>query len=183
VLAWAEEISLVHVFFMKRINVIILVVMCLSAAMMYPFLSGVVIEEGETGKLLAFFKMEPSKEFSITYIHSIHKTPVLETYHINQEWQIVQTEMSFEEFGVGMPSGATGNEVFTQKDGTYILSNMNRTFPSLDIRTGQIIANHTLLFEGREYPFSSFSEKGSWVRLKTEKLNVWQWMIGGKKLG
>jgi hypothetical protein len=168
---------------MKRVFGIILIVSVLAAASMYPAFWGVVIEDGETGQRLAFLNIRPDEEFKIKYIHSIHRTPVLETYHTNGEGTIIQTEMRFEEFGVGMPSGVTGTEIFTQKDGTYILSNMNRTFPSLDIRTGQIIADHTLLYDGHEYPFSSFSEKGSWVRIKTEKLNVWQWLNGGEKLG
>jgi hypothetical protein len=168
---------------MKRIIGIILIVSVLAAASLHPAFLGLIIEDGETGERLAFMNIKPEEEFSIKYIHSIHRTPVLETYHANEEGKIIQTEMRFEEFGVGMPSGATGTEVFTQKDGAYILSNMYRTFPLLDIRTGQIIANHTLLYDGHEYPFSSFSEKGSWVRIKTEKVNVWQWLIGGKKLG
>ncbi|WP_171978785.1 DUF1850 domain-containing protein [Fictibacillus arsenicus] len=160
-----------------------MIVSVLAAASLYPAFLGLIIEDGETGEWLAFMDIKPGEEFSIKYIHSIHRTPVLETYLTNEEGIIIQTEMRFEEFGVGMPSGATGTEVFTQKNGTYILSNMNRTFPLLDIRTGQIIANHTLLYDGHEYPFSSFSEKGSWVRIKTEKISVWQWFIGGKKLG
>jgi hypothetical protein len=168
---------------MKRILEIILIVSVLAAASLHPAFLGLIIEDGETGERLAFMNIKPEEEFSIKYIHSIHRTPVLEIYHANEEGKIIQTEMRFEEFGVGMPSGATGTEVFTQKDGAYILSNMYRTFPLLDIRTGQIIANHTLLYDGHEYPFSSFSEKGSWVRIKTEKVNVWQWLIGGKKLG
>lgn len=165
---------------MKRILGTILIVSVIS---LYPAFLGLIIEDGETGERLAFMNIMPDEEFSIKYIHSIHRTPVLETYYTNEEGIIIQTEMRFEEFGVGMPSGATGSEVFTQKDGTYILSNMTRTFPLLDIRTGQIIANHTLLYDGHVYPFSSFSEKGSWVRIKTEKVNIWQWVIGGKKLG
>ncbi|MBD7963013.1 DUF1850 domain-containing protein [Fictibacillus norfolkensis] len=161
---------------------IILGLVILIMFSMVPFFNSVVIEDGKTGKPLAFFDVKEGSEFSIEYIHSIHKTPVREIYHVHHE-VILQTEMRFQEFGVGMPSGAAEGEVFAQKGENYILSNMKRTFPSLDIRIGQIIANHTLLLNGNKYPFSSFSEKGSWVSIKVEKLNVWQRLIGGKKLG
>ncbi|MET3727138.1 hypothetical protein ABID52_000719 [Fictibacillus halophilus] len=167
---------------MKRMIISILILVALALVSMVPFFNAVVIEEGKTGKTLAFFKAKHGSEFSIEYIHSIHKTPVREIYQVHNE-EIMQTEMRFQEFGVGMPSGAADGEVFTHKGKNYILSNMKRTFPSLDIRIGQIIANHTLLLKDNEYPFSAFSEKGSWVSLKTEKLNFWQWVIGGKKLG
>jgi hypothetical protein len=155
----------------------------LITAFTYPIFPAVVVEDGESGRLLAFFQNKPGQDFSVKYIHSIHKTPVFETYHTNKKGEIVQTEMQFEEFGVGMPSGTSGNETFKQKDGTYVLSNMNRTFPSLDVRIGQVIADHRFIIDGDEYPFSHFGEKGSWIRIKTSKLNVWQWMIGGEKLG
>jgi hypothetical protein len=168
---------------MKRITIVIVSFIFITASITYPLISAVIIEDGESGRLLALFKDEPEQDFSVKYIHSIHKTPVLETYHTNKMGAIVQTEIQFEEFGVGMPSGTSGNEIFTQKDGTYILSNMNRVFPSLDIRIGQIIANHQFIIDGDEYPFSDFAKKGSWVRVKTKKINVWQWVIGGEKLG
>ena len=167
---------------MKKIFISILILLSLAIASIVPFFKSVVIEDGKTGKSLAFFDAKQGSEFSIEYIHSIHKTPVREIYQVHNE-EILQTEMRFQEFGVGMPSGAEEGEVFAQKGENYILSNMKRTFPSLDIRIGQIIANHTLLLNGNKYPFSSFSEKGSWVSIKVEKLNVWQRLIGGKKLG
>lgn len=168
---------------MKRIIAILIIVTVLVIAVSYPFFSAVVAEEGESGRPLAFFLNKPGEKFSIKYIHSIHRTPVLETYLTNKNGEIVQTEIRFEEFGIGMPSGPSGNETFTQKNGTYILANMNRTFSSLDIRVGQVVADHRLIIDGEEYPFSSFSDKGSWVRIETKKWSMWQWMIGGKRLG
>lgn len=167
---------------MKKIFVSILGLVILIMFSMVPFFNSVVIEDGKTGKLLAYFDAKEGSEFSIEYIHSIHKTPVREIYQVHQK-EILQTEMRFQEFGVGMPSGAAEGEVFKHKGESYILSNMKRTFPSLDIRIGQIIANHTLLLKGNRYPFSKISGKGSWVSIKAEKLNVWQRLIGGKKLG
>ncbi|MBH0156967.1 DUF1850 domain-containing protein [Fictibacillus sp. 5RED26] len=167
---------------MKKIFITILILLSLTIASIVPFFKSVVIEDGKTGKSLAFFDAKQGSEFSIEYIHSIHKTPVREIYQVHNE-EILQTEMRFQEFGVGMPSGADEGEVFAQKGENYILSNMKRTFPSLDIRIGQIIANHTLLLKGHEYPFSGLSEKGSWVSIKVDNLNIWQRLIGGKKLG
>ncbi|MGA4718655.1 DUF1850 domain-containing protein [Fictibacillus nanhaiensis] len=167
---------------MKKIFVSIAGLVILIMFSMVPFFNSVVIEDGKTARSLAFFDANEGSEFSIEYIHSIHKTPVREIYQVRHE-EILQTEMRFQEFGVGMPSGAAEGEVFAQKGENYILSNMKRTFPSLDIRIGQIIANHTLLLNGNKYPFSAFSEKGSWVSIKVEKLNIWQRLIGGKKLG
>ncbi|WNB92773.1 DUF1850 domain-containing protein [Bacillus sp. NEB1478] len=168
---------------MKRLIIIILLLASITAALTYPFISSVVVEDGNSGERLAYFKMKPNNPFSVKYIHSIHKTPVLETYHTNKKGEIIQTEMQFEEFGIGMPSGATGREKFIEKDGKYILSHMNRHFTELNVRVGQIISNHTFIIKGKKYPFSEFSKPGSWVRIKTDHLNFWQWMMGGKVLG
>jgi hypothetical protein len=168
---------------MKRLIFILLLIVSITAALTYPFLSAVVVEDGYSGEILAFFKNKPNQKFSVKYIHSIHKKPVLETYHTNKKGEIIQIEMQFEEFGIGMPSGASGNEKFLEKDGKYILSHMNRHFSELNVRVGQVISNHTFIIKGEKYPFSQFSKPGSWVRIKTDHLNVWEWMMGGKVLG
>ncbi len=108
---------------------------------------------------------------------SIHR--VLETYKIGKNNTIIQTEITYEEFGVGMPENATGKEKFIQKNGKYTITNMNRVHSFLDIRVGKVIANHTFIIDKNEIPFSSFVEPGSWVRVKIRKMNIWEMLKGG----
>ncbi|WP_256240378.1 DUF1850 domain-containing protein [Bacillus sp. V3B] len=108
------------------------------------------------------------------YTHSIHLSDVVESYVVTSDHQIKQFELMYENFAIGMPENASDGETFEQKDGKYYLKNMNRLFPSFDLRIGKVHANHTVIFESNEYPLSFLIEPGTWVRLKIERMNVWQ---------
>jgi hypothetical protein len=79
-----------------------------------------------------------------------------------------------------MPSGPEGNETFERKDGRYILSNMDRTFPFIDLTTGQVVANHRVLFEGKEYELKDYIKPGTWVRISYETMSLFQLLKGVK---
>ncbi|MDO7487180.1 DUF1850 domain-containing protein [Peribacillus frigoritolerans] len=44
----------------------------------------------------------------------------MESYRLSDK-QIEQTELAYDDFAVGMPSNAEGEEVFEEKDGTYFI--------------------------------------------------------------
>ena len=48
-----------------------------------------------------------------------------------------QFELMYEDFSIGMPAHAAEGETFERKNGKYYLKNMNRVFPSFDLRTGK----------------------------------------------
>ncbi|MBN8208742.1 DUF1850 domain-containing protein [Bacillus sp. NTK071] len=146
---------------------------------MYPFFPVMAVENGESGKVIAYmpFEDDPSS-FDIRYTHSVHKTPVQESYYIAQSGEIVQYELAYETFGVGMPSNAGEGERFVQDEDGYKIKDMNRQFPSIDLRTGKVVANHILLVQGKEIELSTFIKPGSRVHLESASISLWQWMKG-----
>lgn len=84
----------------------------------------------------------------------------------------------YEDFAIGMPSEAGEGEVFEEKDGKYYIRNMNRTFPSFDLRIGKIRANHTIIYNDKKYPLSNFITPGTWVRIHVKRINWIQSMKG-----
>ncbi len=65
--------------------------------------------------------------FSITYVHSVTRTPVTERYRIDGN-EIVQTAIEFEQLGPGLPTEADAGGSFTRSDGRFIVT-MQRRFP------------------------------------------------------
>ncbi|HWO96774.1 MAG TPA: DUF1850 domain-containing protein [Bacillus sp. (in: firmicutes)] len=139
-----------------------------------PLQYTLVFEYENTGKLLAYMKMDQGREFQIKYTHSIHLSDVLETYEIDRKGTVTQKQLEYEDFAIGMPSDAQGNEKFIEKDGRYIITDMNRTFQYVDLRIGQIVANHTLLYNKKEVPFSSFIKEGTWIRIDYRRISLWE---------
>jgi hypothetical protein len=146
-----------------------------------PIYSALVFEYENKGKLLAYLPINKDENFDILYTHSIHLTPVLESYSISGN-KIVQNRLEYEEFAIGMPADAEGNEHFIQEDGKYIISNMNRVFDTIDLRVGQVISNHTIIHAEKKIPFSTFVKKGTWIRIKVRHISMWEILKGGNIL-
>jgi hypothetical protein len=67
--------------------------------------------------------------FTITYVHSVTRTPVLERYAISGS-DIVETEMRFEQHGPGLPTEADAGGTFSHGDGRFVVT-MDRHFPTI----------------------------------------------------
>jgi len=70
--------------------------------------------------------------FAIAYVHSVTRTPVDEHYLANGE-AIVQTRLTFEQHGPGLPTEADPGGTWRREDGRYVVT-MARRFPSIAMR-------------------------------------------------
>jgi hypothetical protein len=142
-----------------------------------PFKECVVLEplKNEGQNVLAPLPSGKENEFSILYTHSIHLSDVLEVYKADEDLNIVQTTLIYEDTAIGMPGDATGEEVFERtKDGKYKISNMNRTFPRIDISIGQVAANHRFIYNEKVYRLADYFEKGALIRMSVQKQSLFQ---------
>ncbi|MEQ2525775.1 DUF1850 domain-containing protein [Bacillaceae bacterium CLA-AA-H227] len=166
----------------KGIIFLVPLILCMTTLVFIPIKEALVFEFQNTEKVLAYLPLKKEQAFKIKYTHSIHLSDVVESYQITSDGQIKQYELMFEDFAVGMPSEAAEGELFEEKDGVYYIRNMNRVFPHFDLRTGKVRANHTVIFNGTEYPLSNDIEPGTWVRVKFEKINLLQQLKGANIL-
>ncbi|RBW67471.1 DUF1850 domain-containing protein [Bacillus taeanensis] len=157
---------------------LIMMLFFVSLSSLIPFCKVLAVEYEDTAQLLAFLRLEHNDQFKIMYTHSVHLTPVIETYHINSSDHIIQSELEYENFAIGMPSNASGEERFIHKNGKYYISNMNLSFPYIDVRVGRVIANHTIIYKKQAIPFKEFAGPGTWTRLKVKNVTLWQMMKG-----
>ena len=139
-----------------------------------PFREALVFQFQNSERVLAYIPIQKGEFFQIKYTHSIHLSDVYEKYIVTNDGLIKQIELEYEDFAIGMPENASAGEIFTHRNGKYYLSNMNRIFPKIDLRIGKVRAKHTVIFEKKEYPLSLYIKPGTWVRIKIEKLNIWQ---------
>ncbi len=168
---------------MRTFYVVSILILLLISVMLYlfiPFKQVLSIEEGNTKNVQAYVErkhMEQLGDFDIHYIHSIHGSPVVESYQI-QNNTIIQQRITYEEFAVGMPSNDDGEGTFIQQDGHYMITDMNRIFPYLDIRIAQVMPDHGLRIRGQFIPFEEIAKPGSWVRLTVRTISIWQKLKG-----
>lgn len=159
--------------------IILLIIICLF---FIPFKTAVVFYHENTNRIAAFLPLKTDDQFQIIFKHSIHLTDVVEKYHITADLEIIQDEIIFEQFGIGMPSNAEGDAKFEMKDGKYRISNLNQIFESMNIRNGKTVSEHRLVWEtgGKEHIvwFNDYFEPGAWFKVKAEKLSLLQYLKG-----
>jgi hypothetical protein len=143
----------------------------------FPYKQVVAFTFEDQGQLLAYLSIRNDKTFQIKYTHSIHLSDVIESYRLFGN-QIKQTELAYKDFAVGMPSNAEGSEVFKVIDGTYFIKNMNRPFPFIDLRIGQVKANHRMIYQKKTYTLSKYIKPGTWVRISSKRITLWQQLKG-----
>lgn len=118
--------------------------------------------ESET-KLLAWFAICPNEEaFSLRFIHSVERTPVVEKYKVDSQNKLLLFATEYQSFGVGLPFLASEGRL-TAKDGYFSLE-MNRVYPSISLRTGPE-AQLTLTGNKQQYVLYKMLPAGSLVRI------------------
>lgn len=142
-----------------------------------PVFSALTIRDTETNQLVWSGQVKENSTFAIRWIHSIHRSPVVEYYHV-RDGAVELTEMTFQDYGIGMSSELAPGEQLVTENGTFRIIHMNRSFPALHLFIGQVRANHTLLFEGEEIPLGTVDKPGSAVTIQVEKQSIFNW-IGG----
>ncbi len=159
--------------------IILLIIICLF---FIPVKTAVVFYHENTNRIEAFLPLKAEDSFQIIFKHSIHLTDVVEKYHITADLEIIQDEIIFEQFGIGMPSNAEGEAKFEMKDGKYRISNLNQVFESMNIRNGKTVSEHRLVWGTDEKMiwFNDYFEPGAWFKVQAEKLTLLQYLKGVK---
>ena len=108
----------------------------LTAALLFPCLANAAClalgSHPDNAPLLQIALPADDPSFTITYVHSVTRTPVLERYAISGS-EIVETEIRFEQHGPGLPTEADAGGTFTRSDGRFIVT-MDRRFPNVVMR-------------------------------------------------
>lgn len=115
-------------------------------------------------KLLLAFPAKEQARFSIHFIHSVQKTPVIENLMVNDTstgFQLISTK--YQSFGVGLPFLASEG-VFRQEGNYFILDRMDRKFGQLALRTG-VDTQLTIFYQGVAYPVYQRLVDGSKIDL------------------
>jgi hypothetical protein len=110
----------------------------------------------------------PDGKFTLSFIHSVQKTPVYEFFRIDGDNKLVLYETKYYSLGVGLPFSEE-NGTFVNDKGEFVL-NLTRTFDSIPIRVSPI-PNHAISIGGRTYPLLNFAGPEDLVEIRA--INRW----------
>ena len=107
-----------------------------------------VLEDNETGKIYMKIPVSDGEEFSVTFVHSVNKSPCSDIYQI-RDGDIYLTKTTLYGFGAGVPTELYGDQVMTRgEDGEMIISNIHNEIDIFKGVTKEDIDNRTNRFLG-----------------------------------
>ena len=108
----------------------------LTAALLFPALANAACltlgSHPDNAPLLQVALPADDPSFTITYLHSVTRTPVMERYAIAGS-EIVETETRFEQHGPGLPTEADKGGTYSHGDAGFVVT-MDRHFATIVMR-------------------------------------------------
>lgn len=140
-----------------------------------------VIEE-KTGRVVYNITVRQGDVFSVTYIHSVNKSPVEDVFEIMPDYGILLRKTVFSSFGAGIPFELEQGQMLVRKNDSIEIANIDRRIDPYLLKVGTV-ANHTLWVKGREIRLDSLTKPKNTVRLGTRRVSFYLYLRGIVKNG
>lgn len=140
---------------------VLLVVLAASAAGVVGDRPVLVVADADTGTDLLAVPVHDGSEVTLTYTHSVEKTPVEDTYTVDGT-SLDNTRMRFKSYGWGLPAGAN----VTLADGWFVYD-PGREYDAVTVQPAAV-AGHELVVDGERFDLVALAE-GDAVTLAVER--------------
>ncbi len=164
---------------MKKLILLCIVIIIIAISFLYPVHVLQILDGSKGTTVLYETKTNIYDKFTVKWIHSVSKQPVLETYEIQEDLSIKIHEMIFNENGPNLPAGPEQGTKWEIKNGEFRVYNYSLSFDEVPVRIGQVIADHTLIYNDIVLPLKDVSRPGGFVRIKVIKTSFAKYLFGG----
>jgi hypothetical protein len=110
-----------------------------------PRLPGLVIRDSDSGKVYGSWAAEEGSEFAVEFIHSVHLSPVRDTFRIEGGW-IRPVETRFYSFGAGMQTDLEEGQRLSREGDAMIITGFTSSFKELQFIVGTV-SDHILFIK------------------------------------
>ncbi|MDL2300222.1 DUF1850 domain-containing protein [Clostridiaceae bacterium OttesenSCG-928-D20] len=152
-----------------------IILIIVAACLLIIFLGSsqhLVLTDNDTNEIYAKFPLEKGEGFSVSFIHSVNKSPIREYYlPAKNGFELVKSE--FHGFGAGVQTEtAEGQDFYITEDGTMVMTGGGMIIPSLNYRIGKI-HGHSLHISGETIDLRKLCGASKSVRFEIKrKLNT-----------
>ena len=130
-----------------------------------------VLEDPKEKTRYAEYEMEVGDIFSITFIHSVNKSPVTDFFEIREDG-IYGVETVYYNFGAGVPTELEEGQTLTYgEDGSMIISGFNVKLDHLIYRVGTVSDHVLTLEDGSEISLRDLCGRSARVGFRYEMNN------------
>ena len=104
------------------------------------------IRDGGSGKVYGKFLLDETGEFAIEFVHSVHQSPVRETFRA-VSGMIRLASVHFASFGAGMQSDLEEGQTLSRDGDAVVISGYTAQFKELNYIVGTV-SDHLLIVNG-----------------------------------
>jgi len=141
----------------KLLNIITIPALSFALVIyLLPLVRQFLIVDYRSNKILYSSGVKPGDKFSITYIHSVNKSPVEDQFYIEKDYGIMLQKTVFKSFGAGIPSNPGDGGNFTFYKDRIEVEYTGRKIEKLLMFVG-VIADHHFLMNGRDIRLNGLS--------------------------
>ncbi len=119
-------------------------------------------------------KVNDGSNFSIKYIHSVAKTPVIEFFEI-KDGKILLTGTEYQSYGAGLPTSAAQGDYIVADD-KFIIKNINQELPEIMLRVSDY-AQHEFIYNDQIYKLYDIVRTETLLQIKTEQFSYLRFIL------
>ena len=129
--------------------------------------SYLVLRDGATGEEFARYPLQEGESFSVQFVHSVNKSPVVDVYRV-EDGSIYVEETIYYHFGAGVQTELNAGETLTYgEDGSMVIGNIHKQIPDLRYFVGTV-SDHVLTVHGEEISLRDLCGRNSNVAFSYE---------------
>lgn len=118
------------------------------------------------GQIYLYKQVKAGDVVSLCYIHSVEKVPVIETFIVENNGDMLLVNTTYGSMGAGLPSDQSYNITYSS-DGNFTIENINRSFKEVNFMTTRL-NDYYLRISGVNYPVSAQLTEGKHLIIRIE---------------
>ena len=122
------------------------------------------IRDAGSGKLCGKWPLEAADEFSVEFIHSVHQSPVRESFTIENN-MIRPVSVRFSSFGAGMQSDLEEGQVLSRDGDALLITGYSSSFEELNYIVGTV-SDHVLFINGEKISLQKLCGKNAHITVR-----------------
>lgn len=120
------------------------------------------LSNGRTGAPLAAYRLAPGERFSVTFVHSVNKSPVTDVYEV-RDGRLYAVETVYDGFGAGMETTLQPGEHLSYRGGEMVVTFDDHPVGEVRYIVGTV-SDHVLTLGGREISLRGSFGRNTQVR-------------------
>ena len=122
------------------------------------------IRDAASGRVYGRLPIGEGGEFAIEFVHSVHRSPVRETFTVRGT-EIALVAVRFFSFGAGMQSDLEEGQVISRDGDALVITGFDRSFRDLNYIAGTV-SDHLLYINGETVSLRDLCGRNAHIKIR-----------------